>query len=162
MLQNLIIKLINVFPILISIMLLRLLRVKGGYWQDRIIEHIIGYGLYQQANERIINIVEDTYISLSFIGQVIVLIVSIISLTLIGVFKEYNTKPFLFFCIGIVITVLLSGIYLYSLIKLKYLRNRSLKEKCKSKLFKKYTYLQMYDLALRIGYVSLFIITLLY
>lgn len=159
-LKSLFIKLFEIFAIILSALTLRYIQIRGRYWQDKIKTQLKGINTTERIRNHIINIVEDIYVSLSVLGQVI--------LILYGVFviagKEIIESPFLIknirlgTSIFIILVILLSLVYFIAIIKLFRLKETLLSRPTVWRPI--YTYKQLYEKLLYIGYGILILMSI--
>lgn len=148
-------KILDVVPLIISAVSLRVLRVRGKYWQKKITAHISPYKFTSNQVDKIISVIEDIYASLSFIVEA--LLISIGSLIL--VVKEYHHGTNL--CSITISRVFFVIMFVGCLVALKNLFSMEktlLDEKIVSHVFRKVTYKKAYDGFLTFGYCALAII----
>jgi hypothetical protein len=148
-LKSLFIKLFEILSIILSALTLRYIQVRGRYWQEKIEIQLRGINTNERIRKHIIDIVEDIYVSLSMLGQAILILYGLF--VIVG--KEINEKPSSIFSIGPAILILLSLGFFVAIIKLFKLKETLIDRP--TLCWTRYTYKQVYEMLLYIGYGAL-------
>ena len=146
----------EIVPVIISIFLLYSIQIKKSYWESKILYQIRRYNIKDYEKKYIVDIVEDVNKSLNFLGSVIAILVGIILIVL----KRWldKTANNTFFEHSILLILLI--IYLFSLHKLYHMKNELQSDHPKFWQLRKYTYAQVYEFLLKIGYLCLIFVIL--
>lgn len=149
-------------PIVLSLLLIFFISSRKGYSKSKIEKQLSGYTIISEGDERkpilrqtdvnhINDIIEDTYIYLGFLCGFATIIISM----LLDIVQEIIKKEFELFGIDslvIIITMLVCFISLHRLWRDKLTK---LTQPCTLSIFRKYTYKQVYDFVLILGYLGL-------
>lgn len=113
-------------PIILSFFLVVVLQVKKGYWLEKIKKQLERYDLSVDKLNNIIDIVEDVYTSISFVGAVIAILFGVI---LIIIKESFVSKNLPFLSIDFCILVSLMVVYIVSLHKIFSMKTKLLTRK---------------------------------
>lgn len=141
----------EVSPIILSIFLLTMLHVRRRYWFEKIEKHLSRYDLSKDKLNNIVEIVEDVYTSISFVGAIIAILFGIV----LVIFKEsVVNKSLPFLSVDFCILVCLALVYMAALYKIFSMKTKLLTRELSTPFLSKLSYCQIFNALLIIGYVG--------
>lgn len=146
---------IEISPIILSIFLLILIKIKkGNYWQSKVENQMANFKLDDVATNQVVEIADDISTSLGFIASIISILWSII---LIILRDRLDNKTF---SAEFAILLLLIVVYIGAIIQLYRMKDVLLSRRCKMSFLRKYSYASIFNGLLCLGYVITIVIIL--
>jgi hypothetical protein len=141
----------EIVPVIISIFLLYSLRIRKSYWESKVLYQIEKYRIKDDEKKHIVDIVEDVNESINFLGSVIAILIGIVLILI----KRWADPTSINTSFEYYILFSLLILYLLSLFKLYRMKKELQSDNPKVWKLRKYTYSQVYEFLLKIGYVCL-------
>jgi hypothetical protein len=135
-------------PIILSIIMLVLIKIKkGNYWQSKVENQMSNFELDDVAIKQVIEITDDISTSIGFVGAICSILLGII-LIILGELLDKKT-----FSSEFAILLLLMVVYIGALIQLFRMKDVLLSRKCRMSPLRRFSYANIFNGLLYFGYL---------
>lgn len=138
----------EVLPIILSIILLVLIKIKkGNYWQSKVENQMCNFELDDVAINHIVEITDDISASIGFLGAICSILLGII-LIILGELLDKKT-----FSAEFALLLSLIVVYIGALIQLFRMKDVLLNRKCRMSPLRRFSYANIFNGLLYLGYL---------